>query len=58
MAAWPEADLNRPHAAGARARGVIDVYGDEEPGETGRARRAEAEALLKYLAKNPGPSGA
>lgn len=29
-AAWPEADLNRPDAARARARSVLDAYGDEE----------------------------
>ncbi|MFG2627214.1 hypothetical protein [Streptomyces sp. NPDC048473] len=57
MAAWLEADLNRPDAARARARSVLDVYGDGEPDETGRARRAEAEALLKYVTKNSSPSG-
>ncbi|MFF2330452.1 MULTISPECIES: tetratricopeptide repeat protein [unclassified Streptomyces] len=56
MAAWLEADLNRPDAARTRARGVLDAYGAGEPDETGRARRAEAEALLAYVDGRPGAS--
>ncbi|MFF2408733.1 tetratricopeptide repeat protein [Streptomyces sp. NPDC058092] len=56
MAAWLEADLSRPDAARERVRRVLEIYGDGEPDETGRARRSEAETLLKYV-DNSGPSG-
>ncbi|MEU3931973.1 tetratricopeptide repeat protein [Streptomyces sp. NPDC029044] len=55
-----EADLGRPADAVARARGVLAAYeghggaeaGDGE-GEAVRARRAEAEQLLRLLAERP-----
>lgn len=60
MAAWLEADLGRTSAAGARARAVLDDYGEEdgsqhrsedgsEDDDTVERRRAEARSLLSYI---------
>ncbi|MFJ4833219.1 tetratricopeptide repeat protein [Streptomyces sp. NPDC088747] len=48
-AGWLEADLHRPAAAAARARGVLSAYTGLE-GETADARRSEAESILKATA--------
>jgi hypothetical protein len=55
-----EADLGRPADATARARAVLAAYeghGDaeatDENGEAVRARRAEAEQLLRLVAERP-----
>ncbi|MET8077352.1 tetratricopeptide repeat protein [Streptomyces sp. NPDC005303] len=46
-AGWLAADLSRPAQAAARARAVLDAYGDADGADdTARARRAEAEQLL------------
>ncbi|MFD7711028.1 tetratricopeptide repeat protein [Streptomyces sp. NPDC059786] len=47
-AAWLEADLDRPDAASARARGVLSAY-DGATGETAENRRAEAGQLLRLM---------
>ncbi|MET8245868.1 hypothetical protein ABZV31_16445, partial [Streptomyces sp. NPDC005202] len=49
-AGWLEADLNRPAAAAARARAVLQAYAGATDGdETVRARQAEAEQLLQLM---------
>ncbi|MGW0958528.1 tetratricopeptide repeat protein [Streptomyces gelaticus] len=58
MAAWLEADLGRPDAARERARRVLEIHGAGETDETGEERRAEAEALLDYVDRRSGSSGA
>ncbi|MDF6045104.1 tetratricopeptide repeat protein [Streptomyces sp. JH14] len=54
MAAWLEADLGRREEARARARGVLAAYEGADEDETARARRAEAESVLGYMAEDPG----
>ncbi|WP_405716833.1 hypothetical protein [Streptomyces sp. NBC_00046] len=58
MAVWLEADLGRPDAARERARRVLEIHGAGEPDGTGEERRAEAEALLEYVDRRTGRSGA
>ncbi|WP_118082442.1 tetratricopeptide repeat protein [Streptomyces sp. CC0208] len=53
-AGWLAADLGRPAEAAARARAVLDAYGDatgdpDGTDGTARARRAEAEQLLGLM---------
>ncbi|MFJ2392424.1 tetratricopeptide repeat protein [Streptomyces sp. NPDC087843] len=49
-AGWLEADLLRPAAAAARARGVLSAYaGASEGDEPAGARRAEAENMLRLM---------
>ncbi|MET7689778.1 tetratricopeptide repeat protein [Streptomyces sp. NPDC005483] len=50
-AGWLAADLSRPAEAAARARAVLDAYGDAEgTDDTARSRRAEAEQMLGLMA--------
>ncbi|MET7735596.1 tetratricopeptide repeat protein [Streptomyces sp. NPDC005402] len=49
-AGWLAADLSRPAEAAARARAVLDAYGDADgPDDTARSRRAEAEQMLRLM---------
>ncbi|MFF4056815.1 tetratricopeptide repeat protein [Streptomyces sp. NPDC001668] len=49
-AGWLAADLSRPAEAAARARAVLDAYGDADASDgTAQARRAEAEQLLGVM---------
>ncbi|MEU0944565.1 tetratricopeptide repeat protein [Streptomyces canus] len=53
-AGWLAADLGRPTEGAARARAVLDTYGDvhgdtDGTGGTAQARRAEAEQLLGLM---------
>ncbi|MEV8550965.1 tetratricopeptide repeat protein [Streptomyces glaucescens] len=49
-AGWLEADLGRPAEAALRARGVLAAYAGAAPeDETARARRAEAEQMLRVV---------
>jgi hypothetical protein len=52
-AGWLAADLSRPAEAAARARAVLDTYGDAAD-DTARTRRAEAEQLLGLMAGQDG----
>ncbi|MFF0018232.1 tetratricopeptide repeat protein [Streptomyces sp. NPDC005374] len=56
-AGWLAADLSRPAEAAARARAVLDAYGearDTRDDETARARRAEAGQLLELMEAQEG----
>jgi tetratricopeptide (TPR) repeat protein len=58
-AGWLAADLSRPAEAVARARAVLDAYGDGDgdgdgADETARARRAEAKQLLRLMEEQEG----
>ncbi|QNP69959.1 tetratricopeptide repeat protein [Streptomyces roseirectus] len=46
-AGWLEADLGRPEAAAARARGVLAAYGTRGDDDTAASRRTEAQQLLQ-----------
>ncbi|MEU0028292.1 tetratricopeptide repeat protein [Streptomyces sp. NPDC006335] len=54
-AGWLAADLSRPAEAAARARAVLDAYGDADGADdTARTRRAEAEQMLGLMAGQDG----
>ncbi|WP_053852881.1 hypothetical protein [Streptomyces sp. NRRL B-24085] len=57
-AGWLAADLSRPAEAAARARAVLDAYGDTDRADaTARARRSEAEQMLSLTEGAEGRDG-
>ncbi|MFJ6390797.1 tetratricopeptide repeat protein [Streptomyces sp. NPDC091972] len=57
-AGWLAADLSRPVEAAARARAVLDAYGDTDGADaTARARRSEAEQMLGLMEGAEGRDG-
>ncbi|MDH6567537.1 tetratricopeptide (TPR) repeat protein [Streptomyces sp. SAI-117] len=54
-AGWLAADLSRPSEAAARARAVLDAYGDAEADDgTAQSRRDEARRLLGLMEEQDG----